>query len=96
MPSNTVKCAIGSFNWEKLFGNKIVHSQVCIFNETILNSYHTFIPKKIITCNDKDPPCFNNEIRHLLNKKSRCLDSTLIKKNNILTTKDCSPLALPW
>ena len=30
---------------------------------------HNFIPNEIITCNDKDPPWFNEEIRQILNKK---------------------------
>ena len=42
---------------------------MCIFNETTLNICFNFIPNKIITCNDKDSPWFNNKIRYFLSKK---------------------------
>ena len=69
MLKNTIECAIEGLNWEKSFENKSVYSQVCILNETTLNIFLNFIPKKIITCNDKDRLWFNNKIRYLLIKK---------------------------
>ena len=51
---------IETFNWEKVLENKNVNEQLYFFNKTMLNIFHNFIPNKKITCNDKDPPCFNN------------------------------------
>ena len=39
---------IESFDWSKLFSGKNVHEQVELFNETLLNIFHNFIPNKII------------------------------------------------
>ena len=48
-------------NWEKLFRNKNLDTQVSIFNETILNIFSNFIPNKTITCNDEDPIRMNEK-----------------------------------
>ena len=40
------------------------------FNKLILNIFHDFIPNKIIICNDKILPWFNDEIRQILNIKN--------------------------
>ena len=42
------------FSWENSLQNKNAHSHMCIFNETIVNICHNFVPNKILTCNDKD------------------------------------------
>ena len=57
------------FKWEKLLENKNVYDQLYLFNKTILNAYHNFIPNKNITCYDKNPPWFNNQIKTLIEKK---------------------------
>ena len=41
----------------------------CLFNKTILNIFHNFISNKIVTCSDKDPSWFNDEIQQILSKK---------------------------
>ena len=45
---SSTRKALDLVNWEKLF-------RVSIFNETILNIFNNFVPRKIITFNDKDP-----------------------------------------
>ena len=32
-------------------------------NSTILNILRNFIPHEFVTCDDKDPTCFNKKIR---------------------------------
>ena len=40
-------------------------------NKTMLNIFHNFIPNNNIICNDKeDPPCFNNQIKTMIEKKN--------------------------
>ena len=46
---------IETFNWQKLLENKNVNSQLYLFNKTMLNIFHNFIPNKNIIYDDKDP-----------------------------------------
>ena len=55
--------AIESFNWAKLFEGENVHTQVHLFNKILLNIIHNLVPNRIIICNDKHPPWFNDKIR---------------------------------
>ena len=42
-----------------------------LFNKTISNIFHNFIPPKTITCNDReDPSWLNEEIRQKINNKN--------------------------
>ena len=60
--------AIDQFDWVNLFLDKNINEQVILFNRTILNIFHNFIPN-IILCDDRDPPWMNEKIKHLINKK---------------------------
>ena len=59
-----------SFKWEKLLENKNVNEHLYLFNKTMLNIFHNFIPNKNIICNHKDPSWFNNQIKTLIEKKN--------------------------
>ena len=61
--------ALDQFYWLNLFLDKNINEQVILFNRTILNIFHNFIPNKIILCDDRDPPWMNEKIKHLINKK---------------------------
>ena len=62
--------SIETFNWEKLLENKNFNEQLYLFNKTMLNIFHNFIPNKNIICNDKDLSCYNNQIKTLIEKKN--------------------------
>ena len=62
--------SIEIFDWPSLFSGKNVHEQVELFNKTLLNIFHNFIPNKIILCDDKDPPWINGEIKNLIKRKN--------------------------
>ena len=47
-----------------------MHEQVELFNKTLLNIFHNFIPNKIILCDDKDPPWMNDEVKNLIKRKN--------------------------
>ena len=53
--------SIESLDWPKLFFGKDVHEQSILFQKTILNIFHNFIPNKLIICDDKDAPWMNDE-----------------------------------
>ena len=50
-------------NWETLFSNKYINTQVSILNETILNFFSNYVPNKHITIDDKDPAWINETIK---------------------------------
>ena len=58
------------FDWDKSFEDTNVHNQVRVFNKTMLNIFHNFISNKNITCNDKNPPWLNDEIRQMINNEN--------------------------
>ena len=68
--TDLIKRSIESFDWSKLFSGKNVHEQVELFNKTLLNIFHNFIPNKIIVCKDRDPPCMNDEIKKMIKRKN--------------------------
>ena len=70
----SINRAIDIFDWGNSFEGKNVHEQIHIFNKTILNTFHNYIPNKTILCNDKDPPWFNNEIRKILTMKNKIFE----------------------
>ena len=41
-----------------------------MFNKTLLNIFHNFIPNKIIACNDRDPSWMNDEIKKMIKTKN--------------------------
>ena len=67
--TDLVNRTIDQFNWVNLFLDKNIKEQVILFNRTILNIFHNFIPNKTILCNDRDPPWMNDRIKHLIKKK---------------------------
>ena len=55
---------------ESFVSSKNVHEQVELFNKTLLNIFHNFIPNKIILCDDRDPPWMNDEIKKMIKRKN--------------------------
>ena len=68
--TDSINRSIEIFDWSSLFSGKNVHEQVEVFNKTLLNIFHNFIPNKIILCDDKDPPWMNDEIKNLIKRKN--------------------------
>ena len=68
--TDLINRAIDQFDWVNLFLDKNINEQVILFNRTILNIFHNFIPNKIILCDDRDPPWMNERIKHLIKRKS--------------------------
>ena len=53
---NVITTAINQVDQKFMFSYKNVHQQVNIFNKTIVNIFSNFIPNKLVTFDDKDPP----------------------------------------
>ena len=54
--TDSIQKALKQINWKFLLSNRSVHQQVDILNNTLMNVFSNFIPKKLVTFNDKDPP----------------------------------------
>ena len=71
--NGAIKSAIELVDWNFLFSHKNVHEQVVIFNQTLMNIFSNYIPNKLITVDDKDPPWMNQYIKKkILDKKVAC------------------------
>ena len=64
--SDHIKKAINLFDWESSLNNVNINEQVSVFNETIMNIMSSFVPNKLITCDDRDPPWMNWYIKNLI------------------------------
>ena len=62
---------IGCFDWGKAFSNVNVHTQVKLFNETLFNIFMNFVPNKLITVDERDPPRVTERKKKLLKGKSK-------------------------
>ena len=71
--NGAIKSAIKLVDWNFLFSHKNVHEQVVIFDQTLMNIFSNYIPNKLITVDDKDPPWMNQYIKKkILDKKVAC------------------------
>ena len=68
--TDLINRAIESCDWPSLFLGKTVRQQVEIFNKTLVNIFHNYIPTKFILSDDKDPPWINEEIKSLIQRKN--------------------------
>ena len=59
-----LNCTIETFKWEKLLENKNVNEQLFLFNKTMLNIFHNFIPNNNIICHDKEPLGLTTKSKH--------------------------------
>ena len=67
--TDLIKRAIEFFDWKKSLNNFHVNKQASVFNETIMNIFENFIPHETITCNGKDRPWMNKQIKTLIAEK---------------------------
>ena len=63
--------AIDGFDQKKVFSNVNVHTQVKLSDETLSDIFMNFIPNKLKTADDRDPPWVTQKIKKLLKYKSK-------------------------
>ena len=56
--------AIKFFGWKNASNGKDINSQVELFNEILMNIFSNYIPNKIKTFKDSDPPWMNDDIKN--------------------------------
>ena len=83
-PNNVdqIQQAIEQFSWEKSFRNLNINEMVSLFNEIIKNILSNYIPHETITCDDKDSPWFNKNIKQLIQEKNNTYKSFILSDNN--------------
>ena len=57
---------------------------VFLFKKTIKNIFSNFIPHETVTCEDRDPPWINNNIKQLIQEKNNTYRSYILNDNNRL------------
>ena len=67
------------------FTNIDVNEKVNLFNKTIKNIIRNYIPQETITCDDRDRPWINNNIKELIHEKSQAYKSYGQNDNNIFS-----------
>ena len=65
-----IKKALSQVNWYFLFDKKDVSYQAKILNDTITNVFSNFVPNKILTFDDRDPPWMNELIKSKIQWKN--------------------------
>ena len=63
--------AISLFDWDSVLAPLDVNNQVTLSNETLLNIFRNFIPRKLLECNGRDAPWITREIKTSLRGKNR-------------------------
>ena len=68
---------------KKSFRNLDINEVVFIFNKTIKNIISNFIPHKTVTCDDRDPPWVNNNIKQLIQEENNAYRSYILNDKNL-------------
>ena len=79
---DAINLVIKSFDWENAFNGKDINSQVELFNETLTNIFSNFMPNKIKTFKDSDPPYMNDDIKSKIKLKHKSYHRYLRHKRN--------------
>ena len=66
----TIRKALDSVNWERLFDSKNINEQLIALNETILHVFRSYVPNKYISVDDKDPAWMNEIIKSKIKTKN--------------------------
>ena len=73
--TDAIKTAINNFDWVNAFSNVSVNKQVEILNCTILNIFSNFIPNKLITIDDSEPPWMTDFVKSKIKYKNNIFSS---------------------
>ena len=46
-----------------MFHKKSAHKQISVFNEILMNIFSNFTSNKLVTFDDRDPPCMNDFVK---------------------------------
>ena len=89
--TDAINLVIKSSNWKNAFHGKGINYQVELFNEILMNIFSNFIPNKIKTFRDSDPPWMNYDIKSKIKLNHKLHHEYLRHKRN---KKDFAKLKL--
>ena len=78
-----IQRAIEQFSWEKSFRNLNINEMVFLFNKTIKNIFSNFIPNETVTCDDRDPPWINANIKQLIQENNDIYRGYILNDKNL-------------
>ena len=82
-PPESVKQAIMQMNWQNLLVNKDVHQQVRTLNDIAINVFFSnFVPSKIVTFDDRDPPWMTEYIKTKIQQRGNTYKNYLRSSKN--------------
>ena len=67
------------------FTNIDLNEKVNLFNKSIKNIIQSYILHETITCDDRDPPSINKDIKELVHEKKQACKSYRQNTNNIFS-----------
>ena len=67
--TSSIKKSLNQVNWDQLLQNKNVNEQVAILDNIILNIFSDFVPNKMLTFDDRDPPWMTEYIKSKIHWK---------------------------
>ena len=70
-----IRRAIDQFDWVRALSNVNADEKVYFFTKMLLNIIQNFIPHETITCDNRDPPWINKEIKKLMLEKNLAFKS---------------------
>ena len=70
-----IRRSIDEFSWERCFANSSVNNKVHMFTKIIKNITPNYISDETITCDDRDPPWINKDIKQLILDKNHAYKS---------------------
>ena len=62
--TESIRQSFQSVNRKTLVSNKTFNKRVSILNETKINNLSNFVPNKLVTFDDRDPPWMNDCIEN--------------------------------
>ena len=68
--TENIRKSIDQFPWAMRFTNIDVNKKVNLFNKTINHIILNPIPHETITCDDRNPPWINKDIKELIHEKN--------------------------
>ena len=78
---DSIQKALEKINLRFFFSYKSVHQQNKVLNSTIMNVFSSFIPNKLVTFNDKDPPWMSEYLKNKIKWHNRIYAEYLIENN---------------
>ena len=80
--TESIKQALMQINWHDLFLSKNVHQQVRTLNDIVTNVFSNFVPNKIVTFDDGDPPWMTEYIKTKIQQRDNTYKNYLRNSKN--------------